>query len=398
MKTLQDELTRAVDAAGLPGVACAAAGPRDLLDAVCRGHLDLGAEAPMSIDTVFWIASITKLATAVAILQLVETGTLRLDDEVARFLPFFDNLKVLTTCGLVPAQARVTVRHLLTHTAGFGYEGWSRADHVRQQHPPAAKSGTRASLERPLLFEPGAMWNYGIGMDWAGLLIEEVSGMSLADYLGAHVFRPLGMGSTGFNPDPTARQATLYARQPDGSMLRAASAPNPGREFDSGGAGLYSTPRDVLRLLQSILRAYEGSTNEVLSPTMVAQARCNQIGPLDVRDLPSCVPERSMDLSLFPGKQKKWSCFGLLHLEGQPVGRSAGSVSWAGVANTFFWIDFESAIAAVVFAQSLPFLDPSILPIVDLYERSLYTSACTTLTGLPRTKASMLPTSWSAKP
>jgi methyl acetate hydrolase len=376
VKTLRVELSRAVESTGLPGVVCAAAGPRGLLDAACCGHLDLSAEAPMSIDTVFWIASITKIATAVAVLQLVERGTIRFEDEVARFLPFFDKLKVLTNSGLVPAQARVIVRHLLTHTAGFGYEGWSRplSDHVRQQDPPAAKPGTRASLERPLLFEPGALWNYGIGMDWAGLLIEEVSGMSLADYLEAHVFRPLGMRSTGFNPDATARQATLYARQRDGSLVRAASGPNPGREFDSGGAGLYSTPRDVLQLMQSILRAHEGSTNEVLSPAMVAQARCNQIGLLDVRDLPSGVPERSMDLSLFPGKQRKWSCFGLLHLEGQPGGRSAGSISWAGVANTFFWIDFESAITAVVFAQSLPFLDPAILPIVDLYERSLYTS------------------------
>ena len=375
MKPLRDELSDAVQRSGLPGVVGAAAGPRQLVDATCCGHLALGTdEDAMSLDTVFWVASITKVVTAVAVLQLVEQGSIRLEDEVARFLPFFDKLEVLTSSGLVPARGRVNVGHLLTHTAGFGYEAWSRplSDHVVHKELPPARLGTRASLERPLLVEPGAMWNYGIGMDWAGLLVEEVSRMPLANYLQAHVFGPLDMRSTGFTPAAAAGQAALYARQRDGALVLTLSAPNPDREFDSGGAGLYSTPRDVLRLLQGILRAHEGSTKEVISPETVAHARLNQIGLLDVRDLPSCAVERTMGLSLFPGKRKKWSYFGLLHLEGQPGGRSAGSVSWAGVANTFFWIDFESAIAAVVFAQSLPFLDPTILRIVDLYERSLY--------------------------
>ena len=376
MKSLRDELWATAREAGLPGVVAAAAGPRDLLDASACGQADFGTDAGMSLDTCFWIASITKLATAVAVLQLVERGFLRLDDDVAGYLPYFETLDILTDRGLVPAQSSISVRHLLTHTAGFGYEAWSRllAEHVLHKQLPAAKTGRRGALLRPLLHEPGTAWNYGIGMDWAGLLVERVSGLPLAVYLKACVFDPLGMHCTGFTLPPAARLATLYARQADGSLLVSPNGPNPEREFDSGGAGLYSTPRDILRLLQSLLRAHEGSTREVLLPATVAQARLNQIDLLDVRDLPSCAPDRTMDLSLSRGKRKKWSYFGLLHLDGDPGARSAGSISWAGIANTFFWIDFEASLAAVVFAQSLPFLDPAVLAIADFYERSLYAS------------------------
>lgn len=359
---------------GLPGVVCAASGPQDLYDTSALGNVDSGSDERMSLDTSFWIASISKLATAVAVLQLVERARIRLVDEVAAYLPYFNDLRVLTDAGLVPLQSRVTVHHLLTHTAGFGYEMWSRplAEHVASSFLPEARSGLRRSLERPLLFQPGSLWNYGIGMDWAGLLVEHVSGRTLAEYLETHVFGPLHMSSTGFAPRPGASRAVLHSRQQDGSIARTPSEPNPSREFDSGGAGLYSTPRDVLRLLQAILRASEGSRTELLQPQTVAAARSNQIGPLDVQDLPSCAPERSMDMALYPGRKKKWSYFGMLHLEAQPGGRSARSVSWAGIANTFFWLDFDASLAGVVFAQSLPFLDPQVLTLADRYERALY--------------------------
>lgn len=374
MRNLEERLRAALREAGLPGVVCAAAGPQELLDVTALGQVEFGPSDAMSLDTNFWIASITKLATAVAVLQLVERQRLGLEDEVANYLPFFEDLEVLASFGLVPARAQVKVHHLLTHTAGFGYEAWSRplADYVTQEGLPAARTGLRSALERPLLFQPGALWNYGIGMDWAGLLVEHISGCSLSEYLKSHVFGPLGMRSTGFSPTPAASRAVVYTRQHDRVLAKTPMDPNAQREFDSGGAGLYSTPGDVLRLLQSLLRADQGSETEVLRPETVSQARRNQIDLLGVRDLPSCLPERSRDLALFPGKKKKWSYFGLLHQEAEPGGRSAGSVSWAGVANTFFWIDFDMAIAAVVFAQSLPFLDPDVLSLVERYERCLY--------------------------
>lgn len=373
MNGFEEQLRPALRESGLPGIVCAAAGPNALLDLASLGHIAFDASERMSLDTTFWIASITKLATAVAVLQLVERKRLRFEHEAADYLPFFRDLEVLTEVGLVPATTRVTVQHLMTHTAGFGYETWSRplAEHVLLQNLPAARSGLRRSLERPLLFQPGDMWNYGIGMDWAGLLVERIAGCSLGEYLRAHVFEPLQMHSTGFAPRADAIRAALYARQAGGSLASAPNAPNPDRDFDAGGAGLYATPRDVLRLLQSILRAAQGSTQEVLQPQTVAEARRNQIGLLEVRDLPTCAPERSSDLVMSPDT-KKWSHFGLLHLEAQPGGRSANSISWAGIANTFFWIDFEAGLAAVAFAQSLPFLDPSVLALVGRYERCLY--------------------------
>lgn len=374
MNGFEQQLQQALRQSGLPGSVCAAAGPGELLDFTALGRVGFDAKERMSLDTTFWIASITKLATAVAVLQLVERKQLRLEDEVADYLPFFSALEVLTQVGRVPATTRVTVQHLMTHTAGFAYEAWSQplAEHVLRQNLPAARTGLRRALERPLLFQPGDMWNYGIGMDWAGLLVERVAGCSLSQYLQAHVFEPLQMHSTGFAPRADAVRAALYTRQADGALAGTPNAPNPDRDFDSGGAGLYATPGDVLRLLQSILRAAQGSKAEVLQPQTVAEARRNQIGLLEVRDLPTCAPERSRDLALSPGRKKKWSHLGLLHLEAQPGGRSAGSISWAGVANTFFWIDFEAGLAALVFTQSLPFLDTGVLALVDRYERCLY--------------------------
>lgn len=374
MNPIEAPMTAALRDADLPGVVCAAAGPSELLDTTSLGTVAFGSAEPMALDTTFWIASITKLVTAVAVLQLVEQGSLGLNDDVARHLPWFENLQVLTEAGLTPAPRPVTVRQLLTHTAGFGYETWSRplADHVSRQGLPAARTGLRCSLERPLLFPPGAKWNYGIGMDWAGLLVERVTGRSLFDHLRCHVFDPLGMASTSFTPRQGAARAVVHSRQADGSALRTPIDPNPDREFDSGGAGLYSTTRDVLRLLQSILRASRGSQNEILQPKTVGKARRNQIGLLEVRDLLSNAPDRSRDLAPFSGRRRKWSFLGMLHVDAEPGRRAAGSVSWAGVANTFFWIDFKAEVAAVVFTQSLPFLDPRVVAMVERYEDLLY--------------------------
>ena len=268
------------------------------------------------------------------------------------------------------------MRHLLTYTAGFGYETWSRrvAHYVRRTGMPSLNTGSLTCLQMPLIFQPGERWCYGIGLDWVGLLISELSGQRLADYVRARILDPLGMHDTFFDDlgGPKRRWATLYARRSDGGFEEMPSGPNGGREFDLGGAGLYSTPLDVLKLLQGILGAAEGRSGEVLTPDMIAYARRNQIGALSVRDLPSGSPARSMDLALLPGHEKDWSFLGLRNVNQLPYGRSAGSVMWAGVANTYFWIDFRRSLAAVVFAQVLPFLDPKVLQIASEYERLVY--------------------------
>ena len=187
MNGFEQQLQQALRQTGLPGIVCAAAGPGELLDFTALGRIGFDSKERMSLDTTFWIASITKLATAVAVLQLVERKQLRLEDEVADYLPFFSALEVLTQVGRVPATTRVTVQHLMTHTAGFAYEAWSQslAEQVLLHNLPEARTGLRRALERPLLFQPGDRWNYGIGMDWAGLLVERVAGCSLNQYLRA---------------------------------------------------------------------------------------------------------------------------------------------------------------------------------------------------------------------
>ena len=372
------QLHRLATEAAIPGFVAGACGPDAILDQTCWGHDDKHLSHRMQSDTVFWVASITKLVTAIAALQLVEREMITWDEPLARYLPYLGEAKVLSenSNDLIELAKPITLRHLLTHTAGFGYETWSRrvADYVRRTGMPSLNTGSLASLQMPLVFQPGEKRCYGIGLDWAGLLISELSGQRLADYVRARILDPLGMHDTSFDRfgGPERRRATLYARRSDGGLEEVPSAPNARRESGSGGAGLYSTPGDVLKLLQSILRAAEGRSGEVLTPDTIAYARRNQIGALSIRDLPSGSPARSMDLAPLPGHQKDWSFLGLRNVNQLPKGRSAGSVMWAGVANTYFWIDFQRSLAAVVFAQVLPFLDPKVLQIASEYERRVY--------------------------
>src|SRR5438477_617748 len=304
-------LRDAVEAREVPGIVALAASDRGILYEGAFGVRDVDAGSPMTLDTVFRIASMTKAITSAAAMQLVEQGKIGLDDPVPKIDPALGRPQVLDgfdAAGqprLRPARRPITLRHLLTHTAGFVYEFWN-ADalrYVEATGTPRVLSGRLAALRRPLAFDPGERWEYGINTDWVGLIVEAASGKSLDAYFREHICGPLGMADTAFVPSPEqyARQAPVHQRQADGSLeaqpLAAPSIP----EFYAGGGGLASTAPDYLAFLQMLLHGGSWNGAQILRPETVALMQQNQIGDLPAGVMKSCSPALTNDVDFFPG-------------------------------------------------------------------------------------------------
>jgi methyl acetate hydrolase len=378
-------LAESVEAGEVAGVVAAAADRGGMIYEGAFGQREVGQAAAMTVDTVFWIASMTKAVTSAAAMQLVEQGKLALDEPLGQLLPELAAPAVLEGFEadgrprLRPARRPITLRHLLTHTAGFVYDIWN-ADigrYMADQGLPGIIECKNASLGTPLVFDPGERWDYGINIDWVGKAVERVSGLSLAEYFQTRIFGPLGMIDTGFvlRPDQRARLASMHARQPDRSLTAIPFEVPQQPEFFMGGGGLYSTGRDYLAFLQMLLHQGRFNGAEVLQPETVAEMGRNQIGDLTVGLLKTCAPGASNDAEFFPGMVKKWGLGYMITTEPVPSGRGAGSLAWAGLANTYYWLDPTRQLAGVILTQLLPFADASVLGLFERFETAVYAGA-----------------------
>jgi len=375
-------LRQAVDAKDVPGVVAMAASDKGVFYQAAFGTRDLAKGPPMTVDTVFRIASMTKLVTSVAVLQLVEQGKLGLNDPVPPVDPALSAPQVLDGFDgsgvpiLRPAKRPITLRHLLTHTAGFSYEQWdaNTARYVKTTGMPSTPTGKTAALRLPLAFDPGERWEYGVNIDWVGLIVEAISGQKLDAYVQHHIAGPLGMKDTTFmtSPDQRARQTSVHQRVADGSLqpqpLETPFTP----EFWAGGGGLYSTAGDYLTLLRAILHAGALDGTRILRPETVALMSQNHIGNLEAGILKTTAPARSTDVDFFPGSSLKWGLGTMINAQPGPNGRSADTLTWAGIFNTHYWIDPARRLAAVLMTQVLPFGDPTTMRLYGQYERSVY--------------------------
>jgi methyl acetate hydrolase len=380
-----DEVLRAAVASGdVAGVVAAVANADETLYQAAFGERAAGGGMAMTPDTVFWIASMTKPITATAVMQLVEEGRLKLDAPAADVIPYLGEVPVLDgfdAAGepvLRPARRAMTLRHLLTHTSGFGYANWN-AELLRyselKQLPPTGSCRPEA-FTTPLLFDPGARWMYGIGIDWAGRMLEAVTGERLGDYLRRRIFAPLGMQSTAIRltPDMRRRLAKRHQRGVDGGLTPNDTVTEQEPELDMGGGALYSSVPDYLRFMRMILNRGELDGAQVLRPETVAAMSVNQMGDCRVTMLPSLAPEMTADAEFFPGIEKTWGLSFMINEAPAPTGRSAGSLAWAGLANTYFWIDPVRGIAGVFACQLLPFVDPRALAAFTAFETAVYDS------------------------
>jgi len=380
---IDDVLRQGVEARDAAGVVAMAASDRGVLYEGAAGLRALDQPAVMTGDTVFRIASMTKAITSVAAMQLVEQGRLKLDEPVPGIDPTLASPQVLEGFDasgepkLRPAKRPITLRHLLTHTAGFGYEQWDPNinRYVKTAGLPPRATGKLVTIRMPLVFDPGDRWLYGINTDWVGRLVEASSGQPLDMYFRDNIFTPLGMKDSGYQPTPEqrARQARLHTRQPDGSLALQPLETVPAEpEFWSGGGPLYSTPRDYLTFLQMLLHGGSGNGVQLLKPETVAEMHRNATGNIPCGVLKTEMPALSNDVNLFPGAPLRWGLAYMLNVEAGPNGRSAGTLSWGGLFNTYYWLDPVRKVTGLIMTQVLPFADPRVLKLYGRFESSVY--------------------------
>jgi len=315
-------------------------------------------------------------------MQLVEQGKLKLDEPASAYIKELGSLQVLhgfdPASGqpiLKPAVKPVTLRTLLTHTSGFAYDTWF-ADMLRWEKVSGSTipPGTVAPLT-PLMFEPGSRWQYGTSADWSGRLVETVSGLTLEQYFQKNILQPLGMRDTGFvlPPGKFDRLVAVSGRQADGTLKEnPRKQPQPPKAYNGGG-GLYSTAPDYVRFMQMILRRGKAPNGEqILQPKTVDMMAANQVGDLSAGKLKTARPEMSSDVDFHPGFKDGFGFGFLINSKGYDGGRSAGSLAWGGIWNTYFWIDPRKSVAGVIMMQFLPFADKDALAVLGDFERAVY--------------------------
>ena len=382
-KSQIDQLLRQMsDAKEIPGVVAIAATSKETIYQGAFGKRDLSKDVAMTQDSVFWIASMTKAITSAAGMQLVEQGKLSLDEPIGEVLPDLASPQVLEGFDangepkLRPAKKPITLRHLMTHTAGFAYNMWNGdiLQYLEKTGTPAVTTCQNAALKTPLASDPGTRWEYGINIDFVGKAVEAASGKRLDAYLRDHMFTPLGMSDTGFKitDDMRKRLVGMHARGEDGSLTPIPFELEQEPEFHMGGGGLYGTAADYLKFTRMILNKGRGNGNQVLKPETVALMGQNHIGELNMGKMTTAIGWATNDVDLYPDIVKKWGLSFLINSAKTPEGRSPGSLAWAGLANTYYWIDPARDVAGVILMQLLPFADKKCLEAFAGFERGVY--------------------------
>ncbi|HEY1559483.1 MAG TPA: serine hydrolase domain-containing protein [Caulobacteraceae bacterium] len=372
-EAIEQALAASWQRTGIPGLVAMVRHGDGETQTVSLGQRSVDASPEMTGDTVFWIASFTKLVTSVVALQLVDEGRLSLDLPVADLRPDFPDLPILAGLDdggrprLKPAEDAPTIRHLLTHTSGLGY---AFTDPVLRRYALQKGFGPERSHLLPRRFAAGEGWLYGASTDWLGAVIEAVCGEALDQVFQRRVCKPLGMADTTCvrTADLLARAAAVHARSPDGSCAVIDFALPPPPNFNIGGGALYSTAPDFMRLLSALL------DGEILSDASRAALFENQVGDCDAGTIVSSDPALTRDFDPLPGAPKRWSLGLMINPEPVVGGRSAGSGAWAGLANCYYWIDPASRIAGVLMTQILPFADTEVLSLFATLERAVYAS------------------------
>ena len=366
--TIASALREAVAETGIPGAVAMVGDRAGVTETIAIGHAG---------DAVFQLASMTKAVVSVAAMQLVEAGKLKLDAPIGELLPDLAAPQVITGFsddGAVQTRAAVrpiTLRHLLTHTSGLGYD-FVHADMARARAAPPVP-GTMASLRTPLLFDPGDGWAYGISTDWVGLAVEAASGKKLDAYIAAHLTGPLEMVDTMFGlAIHKDRLVPNMARGADGALVPFPINIGGGAgEFLSGGGGLVGTAADYMRFVRMLANGGSLDGVTILQAETVADMTRNQIGPLRAGQMPTTMPALSAEVDWFPGMTPGWGLGFLINPEPGPNGRPAGSCGWAGICNTYYWFDPASGQCAVLLMQLLPFGDPGALAVLAAFERAV---------------------------
>ena len=326
------------------------------------------------MDAIFRIASMTKPITSVAMMMLIEEGKAKLDDPVAKYLPDFDNRPVIDTFNKAnasyttrPAKRPITIRHLLAHTAGLGY---AFSDPTVLQIINATQ---KTEPELPLLHDPGDQWTYSAATRVVGFVLEKISGQTIDVFLRQRIFEPLKMVDTGHvvPSEKVSRVVTVHTRK-GGKLTETPNDPKQESPI-RGDGGLYSTAQDYSRFVRMLLNGGTLDGAKILSPRAAQAMSMMPTGGPVMQTQPDANPDRTRPFPIGAGKDK----FGLgFQIQAADPAlakfRSPGSLSWAGINNTHFWIDPKRQVAAIVLMQVLPFYDEDAIKVLRDIEEVVY--------------------------
>jgi CubicO group peptidase (beta-lactamase class C family) len=368
VKTLMDNEMKSSD---LPAVVAMAINNKGQKVTYTYGKAVWTESSAVTADHIFQIASMTKLLTSIAAMQLVEQGLISLDDELSPLLPEMAKIPILSNGQLRKANNAITLRHLLTHTSGFGFtftdkelstfdtKGWEYKDLPRR-------------------FESGTQFLYGTSTEWVGRLVEKLSGMSLEAYFRQHITGPLGMNRTWYNVPDSLKPfiVSIGARGEDGKeSLKELPERIPADTVTeyNGGGGLYSSPNDFTKLLQCLLNDGALDNKRILKKKTILDMGKNQIGNIPLADAGKYfIPGLCCNFEGMISASSKWGLAWLIDNEDRPYGRKAGTVLWGGILNTYFYIDYKSGVAASIYTQHLPFNHPETTRLLEKFSQVIY--------------------------
>ncbi|KAF4996835.1 hypothetical protein FDECE_12291 [Fusarium decemcellulare] len=383
---LQEHVAQGQDTANkLLGAAFAVVNAQDVLFSGAAGRIDFDVNSkPFSTDTFTWLASMTKIIPTTCLMQLVERGEIGLDDDIRPLIPelaamqilrgFDDDDKPILEDNVKP----ITLRHLLTHTLGLGSDmadpdliKWSKSI----GRTVNVLSWNREGFNAPLKFAPGEGWYYGTATDWAGVLLETVTGQTLGEYTQKNILEPLGMKDTGFWPErlPQTTDRTTVCTYREGEILKPGPLPAPKEhELESAGSGLYSTAKDYAIFFQGFLQGKvvkEETMQQMFTPQLnEAQTGILEMIAYNIGTQDAFAPEFPKGLRLNHG------IGGVLNSEDVPGKRRKGSLMWSGMCNSRWWIDRETGIAAVLIVNVQPHGDPVVKSLYNELELAVYES------------------------
>jgi methyl acetate hydrolase len=369
----------------IPGVVAVATNRTHNIFEGAAGLRTLGSPEPMTTDSVFAIFSTTKAITGTAALQLVEDGKLDLDAPAKKYAPELGKVQVLDGFDangkpkLRAPKRDITTRMLLLHTAGFGYDFFNEKYNTLAQKAgqPSVITSSKASIQTPLLFDPGDEWEYGSNIDWVGQVIEGITGKRLEEVMQQRIFSPLGMTSTAFKMTHSmrAKLAGMHQRDASGALTVMKGFELPQEpEVQMGGHALYATVPDYARFIRMWLNDGMGEHGRVLKAETVAMAVKNGLGDKKIKGLPGVIPTLSNYAEFFPGMPKSWALTFMINDNVAPTGRPAGAVAWAGLANLYYWIDRQNGIGGFWATQVFPFADPTSVGGYLDFETAVYDS------------------------
>ncbi|KAK7470284.1 hypothetical protein VKT23_001715 [Stygiomarasmius scandens] len=410
MDSFRDELRRATGETSrgeqtLPGVVVIAGNKDGPIFHETFGFQSLDPSSPpVSKENTFWIASCTKLITAIAVLQIVERGKVDLDEDVTKIIPEWKDQEVLLGFDeagkpiVKKMEEKMTLRHCLTHTAGMSYQydmNLPISKYKRAMGLPDTSASHLTLAERtlyPLLSEPETAWEYSPGMDWAGVVVERLSSQRLEEYMSENIFKPLGMNSTTFRIndrvdvkekliDPVTRE---YSDPTVPGKLKPFTeySLTGSYSYDAGGSGLYLPPSDYAKVLQALLR----NDGTLLKPETVEILLKPQLSPElvksfvdNARSKPTAGLRAAISMNILEVEETgmnfdsgvNWAFGGLLTLEDVPGRRKKRSLAWGGMAN-LQWVDPTSNVYGMYATQLLPIGDMPSAVMQSRFEKAVY--------------------------